>query len=421
MNEDEIKHIYLSTCPTKELLAEYVYRLITLRGNLTNAPNEIKSYIRTKIINRNLKSGFVNTLTLNDLNWCFCKFLKIKLHEQKKFDSFTLPSSISNNQFKNRSPLPILQEKREDSYKLIEKILTYGFPIVVGNSLYVFYCGEVKLIEIYRSFYQEKKNLKHYEKIAGIRCEMIEGRDYLNALIFIIGVSTLIKELKLNYAFNSLVVWRKAEMEGSFFELSELEWILNLLGKSPKDSNLSHVLAYFYMIRNLCKKDKKNKVIIESLLEKFSYYLLEKNVPDSYVINQLVHFSVELWRKENKIKILNKKFIVKFMEEATNQSLNEYFELGQIIRNGVYAVGGKKEESDKIIDRLAKDLRNESLPGGFAETLQRDLIRLKDKGFVISKELGEKLKELSSKLFVCDLFTFYLIKSSIIFGLLSPR
>jgi len=424
-----LTHVYFSTCPKKELFGEYIYHLLQQKGRFTNINLSLRKYIENAVgTNKPKLENFRMNLSLQDMNLIFDQHINSKLNKNK-LDSFTLPSIISHNRFKNRSPLPIRHEKNPNSYFLIEDILTNGFPVVTKGgktaSLYVFYIGNIQDINIYQAFYQPKDNLSHFERIADINCSMLPERDYFNSLLFIIGISTIIAEIKgarREFQFNNLIVWKKAVMEGSYIEFSDLEFLLKLLGERPKDSELAYLLAYFFAIRNeLRRMNKGNEEIIESLLDKLSYSLLVKKALDASVINQLSGISVDLWENSGMIKNINKEFIISFMEKTTDKGLSTYFDLGQELGKKIFGLcKGDKEEASKIIDRLAKELRNEQLPGTFAETLERNLIKLRDKGLVIDEDIGNKLKELSTELLVCDLSTFYLIKSAMIFGLISP-
>ncbi len=440
-------HIYLSTAPKKELFGEYVYYLLVQRGGFQNITQTLQSYITSKLKKKKniKKEEFINNLNPQDFNYLFDEHLKYKLEQRKQFDTFTLPSVLTQNQFKNRSPLEIYQEKERYSYHLIKDILEKGFPIVAGNSLYVFYIGEIPY-DVYQKFYDQKENLRYATEIPleykdkkiNISVFMLEDRDYFNALLFLYALVGILKEPEIEKV-DRIIIWKRKEGGGSFFEITDLRFVLNLLYKKEEktyETNLAKFIAYLFAIRGELIRKNKNEKIIERLLDEFSYYILIKKMLDSYVINQTVNLTVALY-KESWIKILNKQFIVKLMEEVTGYKMDEYFKLGQELRSKIYSLIQEQkgisleranekqkreiiEDAEKLIDRLAKDLRNEELPEYFAETFERDIVWLKSRGLKISKELSEKFAKLMYDLKTSDLSRFYLIKASIILGLLSP-
>lgn len=436
-----IKHIFLSTYTNDKLLGEYVYYLLSQKGRFQNISEELREYIKQKIgEGRNIKKvDFLNKMKLEDFNILFEKHLKNKLlKEDRKFDTYTLPSVITEEQFKNRSPIHIPQEDEDKSYNLIKDILTKGFPVVAGSSLYVFYIGDVDE-SLYWKFYENKDNLSHFTSVSleyarrrkNVKLFMLENRDYFNTLLFLFSVVGIIKELGKQKRLENIIVWKKKEGEGSFFEIKDLEFIIKLLSseRSVHRTNLAKFLGYLFTIRDILFN--KNKNVIDKILEEFSYYLLVKKILDPYVIEQTIRFTTYFYNIDS-IRFLNKEFILGLMEEITGYNLEEYFELGQMLRSKIHSLiskkfGGKEdkkkeinEEFEKIVDRLAKDLRNELLPEYFIETLERDLVWLKGRGFKLSKEISEKLAKLAYDLKTSDLSKFYLIKASIILGLLSP-
>jgi hypothetical protein len=418
-------------------MSEYLYHLLEQKGIRLNMLDRATSQLIENATNKRkgIKKEDILNIDLSTLNKIFDAHLSYKLSQRKQFDTFTLPSVISRNQFKNRSPLGIQQENNILNFVLIREILEKGFPIVVRNSLYIFYFPVEVNKEIYNHFYSNKRALNHYERIRiedqDKLIELREGRDYLNSLIFLLSFYSLLAQLKLIFKVDRVIAWKKSTMEGSFFEISNLKFVERLFGEHPKDSNLAKFLAYFYVLKDCFEEREWNTEIIYNLLEKFSYYLLVKNILDSNVIENLTKISIKLWKDSPRIKNISKKFIIDFMEKASGvRYLNEYFELGQLIRGGIYGMiyargseNEKKihEEASKIIDKLAKDLRNEILPGNFLEAFERDLVWLIGRGFRVSKDFREKLDKLSLELKVCDLSTFYLMKASLIFGLISPH
>jgi len=448
-----MSHIYLSVANRKELLGEYVYYLLEQRGGFKNIKQNLAKYIYTKLgKSKNIKKlDFITNLSVQDFNYLLNEHLKYKLQgKNKKFDSFTLPSVLTDNQFKNRSPLEIREEGEDSSYLLIEDILRKGFPVAVGEDLYIFYMGEVP-IDIYQKFYQEKRDLSHSTTISlsysnkqkDVKIFMLEDRDYFNSLLFIYSLVGVLKEpeikkYQLENKISRVVVWKKTEGGGSFFEITNLSFVLKLLltEEEVHRTNLAKFIGYLFAIRNVLSSMGKNEKIVEKLLDEFAYYLLVKNLLDAHIINYVSHLTVFLY-KQTWIKVINKYFIIKFMEEVVGLKLDEYFILGQELRSKIYGLVQEQkgislekadnkqkneiiEDAEKIIDRFAKDLRNEELPEYFAETFERDIVWLKSRGLRISKDLSERFAKLIYDLKTSDLSKFYLIKASVILGLLSP-
>lgn len=444
-------HIYLSNTHKEKLLGEYVYYWLRQGGRFQNIPRYLTEYITERVgKSRKIEEpDFLSNLNLKDFNYLFNEFLKYKL-ERKKFDTFTLPSVLTESQFKNRAPLEIYQEKEKISYISIKNILEKGFPVIARNSLYIFYIGEDIPISVYQKFYDNKQDLKHStnipleysNKTEDINVFMLEDRDYFNTLLFLYSLAGILKEPEIRDEvkdINEIIVWKKREGSGSFFTITDLDFILRLLLSEEEvhRTNLAKFIAYLFNLRRILSNQNKEK-IIEKLLDEFAYYLLVKHMLDPHVIDQVVRLTVSLYA-DYRMKGLNKYYVVKFMEEITGYKLDEYFELGLELRSAIYKMVRKELEqydknkenvsedkdkkvfelADKIIDRLAKDLRNESLPGHFAETFERDIVWLKSRGLIISESLSEKFAKLMYDLRTSDLSKFYLIKASIILGLLS--
>ncbi len=424
-----MSHIYLSNSPEKELFGEYVYYLLVQRGGFQNIKKDLREYILNKVGKKKIsKSEFLSKLSLQDFNYLFERHIASKFFDKsRKFDTFTLPSVLTANQFRNRSPLEIVEEKEEKNYILLKDILEKGFPLAVSGTLYVFFIGEVS-IDVYHKFYQGKNNL-FYSTLIKIANEekgqlvfMLENRDYFNTLLFLYALVGILKEPEVRREMpKRVIVWKRSEGEGSFFEITKLDYVISLLSNKRKvdKTSLAKTIALFFALRSILEK-RGNEKVIDKLLDEFAYYLLVKQALDPFVIDQLVSLIVKL-NSQSWIRTLNKKFVVEFMEEATNYKYDDYFQLGQDLRSKIYTmVNGNLEQFEKIIDRFAKDLRNEELPEYFAETFERDLVWLKTRGLKLSKDLTEKIGKLLLELKTQDLGRFYLIKAAIILGLISP-
>ncbi|MFH7903754.1 MAG: hypothetical protein QW409_02260 [Candidatus Aenigmatarchaeota archaeon] len=457
-DHNEHSHIYFSSSPQKHLFAEYIYNLLQQRGGFNNINKELRDYIYNKIgkpekKNKRIKEEFKEKITLGDLNYLLKKFIEIKLKsKKKKFDSFILPSFISRDQFKNMSPIEIIHENNLLVYNLLENIFRYGFPLTAGNSLYIFYIDpelieKNVLYEIHQGFYQNLEKLSYslqvyFNLVDNRKTEvireiyMLEDRDYFNSLLFIISLKDILNNIDKNLIKNiensEIIVWKKSEMRGSVFILSNLKFVLDLIGDSLRSSELVKLLGYTFLIRSFLENPDK----MDNLLDNFSYYLLVKNILDYKFIEELIKYTIDYYKEKYNIKFLNKYFIINFMEKVSNYNLYIFFDLGQKLRKNIFGMISDQfkksnknsdqnkqklyEEVDKYIDRIAKDLRNEELPEYFIETFEKDIVWLKSRGMNISSELSDLFRKLVEEINKSDLPRFYLIKAAIILGLLSP-
>lgn len=427
---------------TSSLYREYI---INLLSPIRNLPEELREMYSKTLLEDNKKT-LKKTIKLDDLNNLFNKFVNIKFNKKsKRFDSFILPTIITRDRFYNRSPMIIIQEEEEESYKLLKNILVYGFPIVCRSTngdveLYIFYIdknkvGERFLRNLQANFYLNMKSLSDLAIKLSSENYLLRayGKNYYNTLLFIIKIfdiisTSFIEDKDKIYRANELIVWKKATGRGFFSIFSDLKYIFKFLEKeiSIQNASLVSTLENIFWLKKYVKEE-----IIYDLLDKFSYSLLKKHTLDVKVINTITSFYVKHYREIsfNIERLKNLRKIIEFMEEATKKSYEEYFQLGQIIRKRIWGkvvemkdLSNEKrgEIFEKIIDRFSKDLRNEEQPGFFANTFVKNLIRLKDLGIIIDKELSSYLQKLSYELRTCNLSDFYLIKSAIILGLISP-
>jgi hypothetical protein len=451
MVDNTFTHHYLFSAPLSiNLPKEYLLYLLQQRGGFQNVPGNTKKLLIEKIGDLRLENFRQKDLSISDYQNLFNTFLKEKI-EKGEFDSFTLPCCISEGKFKNRSPQEILYEFDKENFVKLSDVLCKGFPIIVENSLYVFYIGKIEgsiYAQFYRDFSDESRNytLRNFRiplsELFGetITLRPLDDRPFYNSLLFLLKLYTILIDTNSinNIRHNQdLIVWVKKEMEGKVLIIKDVLYIFNKFLKERsgkyievlKDSNLVRLLAYLQKIKESYRKSGKNDTIIDSLIDKFAFFLLVHHDVDPHVFDQIAILSVDIY--EN-IGYINKNFIVTFMGEVKQKSFSEYFELGQEIGKSIYATyssrlskSGKneneiREEIKKIILRVVKDLRNEELPGYFLEALEKNLISLKSDGVNFRERIGELLGKLSLVLETCDLSTFYLIKASIILGMISP-
>jgi hypothetical protein len=452
MVDNTFTHPYFFSAPLSiNLPKEYLLYLLQQRGGFQNVPGQTKKLLIEKIGDLRLENFRQKGLSISDYQNLFNTFLKEKVEEKGEFDSFILPCCISKGKFRNRSPQEILYELDKENFVKLSDILCKGFPIIVEDSLYIFYIGEIEssiYAYFYRDFSDESRNYSlgnfriYLTELFGenIALRLVDGRPFYNSLLFLLKLYTVLIDtdsIDKVRRKQDLVLWMKKEMEGKVLIIKDVLYIFdNFLKRKNgkyievlKDSNLVRLLAYLQKIKESYRKSGKNDTIIDSLIDKFAFFLLVHHDVDPYVFDQIAILSVDVY---DNIGYINKGFIITFMEEVKQKSFSEYFELGQEIGKSIYdayssrlSKSGKneneiREEIKKIILRVAKDLRNEELPGYFLEALEKNLISLKSDGVNFRERVGKLLGKLSLVLETCDLSTFYLIKASIILGMISP-
>jgi len=432
-------HIYFGKSTKHTAYKEYIVNWL---GNIHNVKGDVRMKIGEIIKRKNpninipldknkyplIKEEHLSILSQMELDEVF-KIAIFDKFSSNKFDSYIVPSIITQDKFLNRNPYEIEHEiyDLDKSKKEMMDILEKGFPVLINRGLYVFYVpnlylqqGDINIYDLFDNLYPSDT----IKKLSTLK--FFKNRDYWNTLIFLINIFIVLYDLKYKIKRTSeVIVWKKQKMEGSLFVIPEAGFlkIYELLGEgkiNPKNTNLYYILELLIRLHNILKKYNQQKAV-EKIADIFSYYLLAKQVLDSNFINNLVKILVEISSQQigKTIKFLNKYFIIKFMKEMTNYQLDEYFNLGQLLGSKIYELFQDPSDAEKLVDRFAKDLRNEDLPEYFAETFEKDIVWLKSRGLDISEDLSEKFGKLIYDLRTSDLSKFYLIKASIILGLLS--